>query len=492
MLEHDSSKGRHLRQTTGTLSVIFMKILKQIVILQLLILTCSTGFGQKEDRIWYFGGDPFSFSTPGAGLDFNSGFPVPLVNSAMGYSEGSAVQCDRNGNLLFYTDGSSVWDVSHAIMMNGTGLGGHISSEQSTVIIPFPSYNDTSKFYLFGNDGFPTANGTGLYYSIIDMSLNAGLGAVTATKAVSLLDSTSEWLSASKHSNGIDFWVVTADYDSTIFYSYKVDASGISPPVITNLGYNSQALFKLDFNNKGDRVSYRAYDNNNMYWVRIVADFNQATGVISNPISLDTTIGGNLGAGFSSNDSLFYSFSLVSGNITLLQYNLFASNIYLSKQTILSFGTSNHLDMKNGPDGKLYVSNNTTDSVDVINFPNIIGIGCDYQKNAIYLNGRKYRFFFPNKTFEIAKAPLGVGENNLQESLFTIYPNPSNGNFEISKNKIFDKYIICNAMGQEIYKATFNKTKDSETIPFQLPKGVFFVIAFDNNGNSCSKKLIVN
>ncbi|MBK6984638.1 MAG: hypothetical protein IPH32_07715 [Bacteroidetes bacterium] len=93
-------------------------------------------------------------------------------------------------------------------MFNGNGLGGHYSAEQSVIFIRFPC--DTNKYYLFGQDGKPTCPGTGLYYSIIDMSLNGGLGGITSTKAVHLLSGTNEWLTGTKHTNGTDFWVVTA------------------------------------------------------------------------------------------------------------------------------------------------------------------------------------------------------------------------------------------------------------------------------------------
>jgi hypothetical protein len=58
--------------------------------------------GQSETNIWYFGEK--------AGLDFNSGAPVPLLNSSMGASEGCASICDKEGNLLFYTNGVAIWN----------------------------------------------------------------------------------------------------------------------------------------------------------------------------------------------------------------------------------------------------------------------------------------------------------------------------------------------------------------------------------------------
>ena len=85
---------------------------------------------QGQGNIWYFGNY--------AGLDFNSGSPVVLNNSAMSAFEGCSSIADENGNLLFYTDGMTVWNMNHQVMYNGTGLYGNSSSTQSGVIVPLP------------------------------------------------------------------------------------------------------------------------------------------------------------------------------------------------------------------------------------------------------------------------------------------------------------------------------------------------------------------
>src|SRR4051812_32955523 len=103
--------------------------MNKIILFILSILSISS-YGQKEANMWYFGDY--------AALDFNSGAPVALTNSAMSQWEGCASIADQNGNLLFYTDGVSIWDVSHNIMPNGTGLMGNMSSTQSGVIVKKP------------------------------------------------------------------------------------------------------------------------------------------------------------------------------------------------------------------------------------------------------------------------------------------------------------------------------------------------------------------
>ncbi|HMC01900.1 MAG TPA: hypothetical protein VKN14_12765, partial [Flavobacteriaceae bacterium] len=74
------------------------------------------GFPQKESANWYFGGF--------AGLDFNSGTPVPHVDGKLETQEGCATISDVNGNLLFYTNGVQVFDRHHSVMPNGNDLLG--------------------------------------------------------------------------------------------------------------------------------------------------------------------------------------------------------------------------------------------------------------------------------------------------------------------------------------------------------------------------------
>lgn len=94
---------------------------------------------QQEAAIWYFGRN--------AGLDFRSGTPVPLVDGQIYTREGCATISDNVGNLLFYTDGISIWDRNHNTMPNGTGLLGDPSSSQSGMIVPHPG--DPNLFYVF-------------------------------------------------------------------------------------------------------------------------------------------------------------------------------------------------------------------------------------------------------------------------------------------------------------------------------------------------------
>src|SRR6187401_3599983 len=93
-----------------------------------LFLLCSSQFlfAQKETNWWYFGWQ--------ISVDFNSGSPVAVNNSAMNQYEGCSSMSDKTtGTLLLYSDGQDVFGSNHAVMPNGSGLTGNQSGAQSAL-----------------------------------------------------------------------------------------------------------------------------------------------------------------------------------------------------------------------------------------------------------------------------------------------------------------------------------------------------------------------
>ena len=214
--------------------------MKYYYLLFIFLFLTIPSFGQKEAAIWYFGNN--------AGLDFNSGSPVALTNGKLVTKEGCTTISDKNGNLLFYTDGRVVYNKNHQIMPNGFGLLGHNSSTQSAIIVPKP--NNPNIYYIFTVDQPLPANAddnplndldppnNGLNYSQVDMTLNNNLGDVVITeKNIPLItynpnDSEetkykcSEKVTAVQHGDGISFWVITHFINN--FYSFKISTQGVN------------------------------------------------------------------------------------------------------------------------------------------------------------------------------------------------------------------------------------------------------------------------
>ncbi len=76
--------------------------------------------------------------------------PPTALYGKVSASEGCAAISDKNGALLFYCDGKTVWNRNNAIMANGTDLKGNFSASQSTIIVPWP--NNPYKYFLFTLD----------------------------------------------------------------------------------------------------------------------------------------------------------------------------------------------------------------------------------------------------------------------------------------------------------------------------------------------------
>ena len=208
--------------------------------------------------------------------------------------------CDAAGNLLFYSDGDTIYN-SLGNIMNTTNYGCN-SSTQAALIIPFPG--SSSKYYLFNSvqEAFPH----GISYSIIDMTLNGGLGGVIGANT-QLVHPACEKLTAVKNSNGTGYWVICHAYPSNEYYVYPVTASGVGTPIITPIGLpiisttNTQGFLKSSPDGQ-KLIAVRlngANDPNELF------DFDPATGIISNCIQIPNT-GSPYGTSFSPDNSKLY------------------------------------------------------------------------------------------------------------------------------------------------------------------------------------------
>lgn len=102
-----------------------MNIIKNIWKLLILLCTC-TGFSQNVTNTWSFGK---------MGLNFATTPPTVLSDGGVSADEGCTSISDNAGNLLFYSNGETVYNKSHSIMSNGNGLSGSASTSQSSLIV---------------------------------------------------------------------------------------------------------------------------------------------------------------------------------------------------------------------------------------------------------------------------------------------------------------------------------------------------------------------
>ena len=346
----------------------YMNKIATIIFASILILWEIPLLSQKEANIWYFGVN--------AGLDFNTTPPTVLTNGAMNANEGCASIADSAGNLLFYTDGMTVWDKTHNVMANGSGLyGGQGSTSQAALILPKPG--SSTLYFIFTNEAQNGFN-YGLHFSVVDLSLASGNGSVTS-KNNSFFSQSTEKLSSVKHANGEDFWIVTHEFNSVNFRAFLLTAAGLNTVAVTSaVGTDTywNVVGYLKVSPDGKMLGQAVYDPGSNGRFELY-DFDNSMGTVSNPIILGTTFTKPYGCEFSPDGTKFYGGD--SDSETIWQWNICNgtdSAIAASIVVVLTAtGTIRALQL--APDGRIYVDR-LQQTLGIINNPNVAGTGCNY------------------------------------------------------------------------------------------------------------------
>jgi hypothetical protein len=327
----------------------------------------------QQGNNWYFG--------KRAGITFNTNPPSALPASQMDTNEGCAVISDNNGRLLFYTDGATVWNRNHRIMLNGSGLKGHASSSNSATIVPQPGSNTIYYIFTAGELG---TNNDGYYYSELDMSLDGGMGGITNSKNILLYHSASEKLTAVRHSNGIDAWVITRMFGNLEWRVFKVDCNGVNATPVVSFSNDPNALLAgsttgcLKASPDGTKIV--AGHAGNDIWE--ILQFNAATGALTNNMLFPSAI--PYGVEFSPDSKLVYIAEFASG---IDQYNISTYNAtaIAASQTFIGIMQGFLGALQLGPDNKIYCNGWQESFLGVINNPNVQGAGCGFNNHQVDL-----------------------------------------------------------------------------------------------------------
>jgi gliding motility-associated-like protein len=362
-------------------------MLKNLILIYTLFLS---GFllAQKEGNQWCFGDD--------AGIDFNIDPPGTFMSSSTNTEEGCSSISDAVGNLLFYTNGVTVWNKEHEVMPNGDDLFGNVSSTQSALIVKKPGIDEQYYIFTTGHQ----ADVYGLRFSVVDMSLDGGLGDVTNIKNLELQSGILEKLVAVRQDNMMDFWVVVHLWNSNRFHAYEITSNGIDfDPVVSEVGSFIMGSANtthgyMKANQTGDRL---ALAHGGFIHDVELFNFNKEDGVVSDPIYLrDFITDRPYGVEFSPDGNVLYC-SIIGEVGTVYQYDLQGDSTYIqNSRTIIGSGTDYSGALQLGPDGKIYHASKYAEYLSVIENPNVLGIGCNYQLNSFYLGGALCELGLPN------------------------------------------------------------------------------------------------
>ncbi len=372
--------------------------MRRFLLISTFLLAIAPIYGQGETSNWYFG--------ERAGIRFNNdGSITPLEDGRILTYEGCATISDPFGELLFYTDGITVYNRIHGVMNNGRGLYGDISSTQSGIIVPDPGNPDLYYIFTVDTTVFENDPDFGLNYSIVDMSLNNGLGEVIV-KNVNLLNDCSEKITAVlKDCSDQSIWLLTlssADGSPGLldtFHAFEISTTGVNPVSVksTFSGLDIQdPRGYLKLSPEGNKVAC-ANGISGLY----LYDFDSSTGMLSNQelIAISGVNKVPYGVEFSPNGELLYVHASndqfgeeAVHSSTLYQYDLTAADISAS-EILLDKRADFRAALQLGANGKIYrtiASSYTSGSpyLAAVNNPNERGLAADYEHFAVNLGSR--------------------------------------------------------------------------------------------------------
>ena len=480
-----------------------------------IIFSALNLFSQNRNNIWCFGDS--------AGIDFNQSPPVPIVTSLD--TRGSCVSiADSVGGLLFYANTRAtlignttrIWSKNNLLMQNGDSVVGR-GWYNELIIIPMP--DNPNKYYLFS---VGVTSVYGFYYSVIDMNLNGGLGAVTQKNVQ--LNSYKSWdcIAAIKHANGRDWWVITKDDETgnmqDTLHVYLISPFGIQES-IQHLGASENGnAGNMTFSKDGSRFLFTSYNG-----LIETMNFDRCTGLFSNAnVILNSYNYRITGSALSPNGNVVY-YSNADAISDLVQLDLNVSNVWASRDTIISlshpFETGGLLRL--APDGKIYWSCAWTNLINfnypyqdtmyhtenmnlsMISNPDSVGSGCNFSLYSFNLGGKRCYWGLPNNPdYDLGSLAgsvcdtLSSGVNELKfENIFDLFPNPATDHFTLSLTAPLNSgslVLITDRLGKIIRRVNINSNSTSfEINTADIMQGIYFVSIQNGQRTLGTQKIVI-
>ncbi len=391
-----------------------MKITKCLLLFSIVGTGFSGLFGQnpnlpaQHDYIWMSGygsfhepsDNPDSLPFGGLRIDFNN-YPLSINRDyrEIEFEHTLGIMCDEKGELLFYTNGDSIINHQEQTIENSEGFNvgdwfTQIRLRQAIVILPAPGHEN--EFYLFHEPRDEEGDVTSLYYSKLDMNENGGLGKVTEKSILLLSDSLNLGkLTATKHANGRDWWVLVPDFFNEFYHTILLDETGIASidtqyvetPMTTIHGVG-QAAFSPDGSKYARSTAAYFQEGTHVE----IFDFNRCSGELTNQqiisYSPTTTLGRPIA--FSPNSRFLY----VMDSGIFYQFDTWEEDILESEKILGEWDGFRYMDVipilpwmaQLGPDGKIYVATSSTNPyLHVIHDPDMEGAASRFEERAILL-----------------------------------------------------------------------------------------------------------
>jgi hypothetical protein len=330
-----------------------------------------------------------------------------------------------------------------------------------------------------------------LYYSLIDMSKNNGLGEVTEKNISILQDTFSRGaLHGVRHANGRDWWIICPEYKSNCYYKLLLSPAELSTPVKQCLGH--------EWNNR-DNTGGVAFTPNGEKYVRSQADnglnifdFDRCKGELSNPIHISLLPDTNRisGMAISGNSRFVY----VTFSNKIYQFDLWGPDIAASKTLVAEYdgydssgNPTTFYHAKLAPDGKIYIcTSGPTYYLHVINNPDSLGMACEVLQHEILLPYTHFASMPNTLNFRLgAKAGLcdTLTTSSQQPQSYStkqgvhLSPNPASETVEIrfDESRERSRIRVFNLLGQLVNQEEIAEKSSVNMSVSGWPSGTYIV-----------------
>ncbi len=436
--------------------------MRKLILFILLLQTVFTK-AQFTNLNWTFGDS--------CGIKFNANGIDSIYRTSVNARGSCATISDSLGNLLFYAaspdlelyqtpsliDRGRIYNKQHDKMDNGDTIFCQ-NWYREMLILPWP--DSVNKFVVVSS---MTTPGAKISYSKVDLDYNNGLGKVVNKNVVLDTGEISDGITAIKHGNGRDWWIIYKKwfYTNNTIYKILLTPNGLSSITTQSIGVPSfvGSFYRLIPSKSGEFIIGINPGDGTLEKF----SFDRCTGNFSNHSILNNASPNpayGLWDGATSLNERFLYITTLSTPEYLFQIDLLNPNAFQNKIVIDSIDSLNNpgSGIRLAPNGKMYRSNSWCqnglycypflDSVfvpvnthlSVINEPDNFSLACNYIGLGQYLNGFRTYLGLPNDV-NLALGPLSgsmcdtlsVGLSEVKDDIpIQVFPNPSTGNFTVN------------------------------------------------------------
>lgn len=495
------------------------------------LLLSGNLFGQLFNNNWVLGGAQLIGDTATQAVmnvSFSTGVPVSSKFPPTDYFMDLAIATisDSSGNLVLYTNGIHLKNAQHEIVQNGASLPNSnnwstsFPQPQGVLLIPRPGHD--KQYLLFTADIFgftypPTgtfrSGSSNLTYSVIDMTLNNGKGGVVERKTNMILDTLSGGqITAVRHANGRDWWVLTSRYNINQYYAFLITPDGFE-----NYGLQSfdtemrvslgQAVFSPDGN---WYLRYNTVSNPFSAWFDAYR-FDRCTGQLSDHHHIKMASAVQYGGVSVSPNSRF---AYVAVYDTIYQFDLYAPNLENSKTVVAAYDgfldniaeevgdtlliPTRFFTMQLAQNNKIYIScaDNSSHYLHYINQPDSMGLACEvvqhgFRLPTLHISGiPNVPYFGLGKLVGSACDSIVVSSSEVEnkEGGIEVFPNPTNSYIVVKSSVPLTDFLVYDISGKTVADGVFKQ--DYLIDLSEKESGIYFLRLKSASGAAITKKIV--